>query len=148
MGSLPIQSPPRVWKRLNCVGHSVISPADCKRRRHDQRGEGCVLVQFRTGMGWFSGAAQAHVSRFAPVELADCSVCMRSRTSLSDCCSQVCCGHAHMSSCVPNDNNNNIRSHFGSSHFLFNSTFCLSLVVREMVWLLAIPGLMSLGLLP
>ena len=51
VGSLAMLSRPRVWKRLNCVGHSVISPADFRRRRCDQRGEGCVPVQFRTGVG-------------------------------------------------------------------------------------------------
>ena len=38
---------PRVWKRLL----SVDSSADYRRRRYDQRDDGYVLVQNRTGVG-------------------------------------------------------------------------------------------------
>ena len=58
---------PRVWKRLRHVVHSVVSFADCKRRRYDQQDEECVPVQLRTR---FQGRAQAHVSRSARVESA------------------------------------------------------------------------------
>ena len=46
-----IQSRPRVWKRLRHVGQSVVSYADCKRRRYDQHDDGYVPVQSRTGVG-------------------------------------------------------------------------------------------------
>ena len=49
VGSSVIQSRSRVWKRLHHVGHSVVSFADCKRRRHDQQDEGYVPVQIGTG---------------------------------------------------------------------------------------------------
>ena len=50
--------------------HSVVSYADCKRRRHDQHDDGYVPVQSRARVGCFPGRVQAHVSRFARLELA------------------------------------------------------------------------------
>ena len=47
------------------MGLSVDSPADCRRRCYDQRDDGYLPVQNRTGEGKFPGRVQAHVSRFA-----------------------------------------------------------------------------------
>ena len=69
VGSSVVQSRPRVWKRLRHLGHSVVSYADCKRRRHDQHDEGCVPVQLRTGVD-DSWDKRRPVSRFARLELA------------------------------------------------------------------------------
>ena len=51
LAGLVIQSRSRVWKRLRHVGHSVVSLADCKRRRYNQHDEGYVPEQHRTGVG-------------------------------------------------------------------------------------------------
>ena len=48
---LGVQSRPRVWKRLRHVGLSVDSSAVCGRRRYDQRDDGYLPVQNRTGVG-------------------------------------------------------------------------------------------------
>ena len=55
------------------MGLSVDSSAD-ERRRCDQRDDGYFPVQNKTGVGYFPGRVQAHVSRFARAELAGTSV--------------------------------------------------------------------------
>ena len=46
-----VQSRPRVWKRLRHFGHSSFSLPDPMRRRGDQDGGGCSLVQIRIDVG-------------------------------------------------------------------------------------------------
>ena len=65
LAGLVVQSRPHVWKRLRHVGFSVYSSADCSWRRYDQRDDGYLPAQNRTGVGYFPGLVQAHVSRFA-----------------------------------------------------------------------------------
>ena len=51
VGRLGIHSRPRMWKRLRHAGYSVVSSADCNRRRYDQQDERHAPVQRRTGVG-------------------------------------------------------------------------------------------------
>ena len=51
LAGLGVQSRPRVWKRLRHVVLSVDLSADCRRRLYDQRDDGYLLVQNRTGVG-------------------------------------------------------------------------------------------------
>ena len=63
LGSYCIQSRQRVWKRLQHVGRSDVSLADCKRRRYDQQGEGYVRATQDQG-GMIPGASTGpHVGR-------------------------------------------------------------------------------------
>ena len=47
------------------MGYSLVAIPDRKRKRGDQDDGGYAPAQIRTGVGYFPGFVQAHVSRFA-----------------------------------------------------------------------------------